>query len=203
MKCRKVDRLLEAYVGGELPAAAMRALEEHLKTCPDCRRQAKMARRVQREVSGPEPQAVPERAVESLLAALAERGPSLQRQARERRQQRKRVTWQIAAGLMIVASLIEITGLADLSGDTVAFVRWALDPVARLGGALYDATVAGTAAADVLKPEHFQHITALFVAIIAVLLTALAADVLLANRTRRKYFGAGAKGSAGSIHICV
>ncbi|MHC4714352.1 MAG: anti-sigma factor family protein [Planctomycetota bacterium] len=203
MKCRKVDRLLEAYVGGELPAAAKCALEEHLAICPDCRRQAEIARRVQREIREPEPQAVPERAWDSLLAALAERGQSLQRQVRERRRYRARVTWQIAAGLMIVASLIEITGLADLSGGTVGFVRWALGPVARLAGALYDATVAGTAAADVLKPEHFQHVTALFVAIVAVLLTALAIDLLLSNRTRKKYFGAGARESATLHHICV
>lgn len=203
MKCRKVDRLLEAYVSGELHSGTARALEKHLEICPACRRQEEIARRVHREVCELETQAVPERAVNSLLAALTERGRSLQRQVRERRQYRNRITWRIAAGLMIAASLIEITGLADLSGGTVAFVRWALDPVARLAGALYNATVAGTAAADVLKPEHFQHVTALFVAIVSVLLTALAVDLLLASRTRKKYFGAGTRESATFHHICV
>jgi len=46
MNCKKVLSRLQAYVDGEVPAALMREIEEHLDACPSCRSQVERIRAV-------------------------------------------------------------------------------------------------------------------------------------------------------------
>jgi anti-sigma factor RsiW len=46
MNCKKVLSHLHAYVDREVPARLMREMEEHLGTCPSCRRQVERIREV-------------------------------------------------------------------------------------------------------------------------------------------------------------
>lgn len=46
MNCKKVLSRLHAYLDGELPAAPMHEMEEHLGSCPSCRSQAEYIRQM-------------------------------------------------------------------------------------------------------------------------------------------------------------
>lgn len=44
MKCSKAHKLLPLYAGGDLPGHQAAALDEHLRTCPDCQQEAEAYR---------------------------------------------------------------------------------------------------------------------------------------------------------------
>lgn len=190
MRCRKVDSLIEAHVAGELESVLTQKVKEHLEVCPACRRQVGLARKVAASVERCGASEVPEHAMAALFSVLGERGSELQRQERERIRAQKRLSWQIAAGVAVVAALIELTGVADLSGTTVQLVQSALTPLTRVSEFVYSLVVSDANVAEVLKPSHIQALLAAAATVILVLAAAVVGDLLLARRTRRKYFRA-------------
>jgi anti-sigma factor RsiW len=51
MRCADVERLVDRYVDGQLPAAAAASLERHAQTCADCRQRIADARALGRLIA--------------------------------------------------------------------------------------------------------------------------------------------------------
>ena len=74
MRCS--EELLWSYVDGELPPEERKALEEHLKLCPECRRELSLMMEMERALSE-EPIVSPDpRFTEKIMSRIMRSGSS-------------------------------------------------------------------------------------------------------------------------------
>jgi mycothiol system anti-sigma-R factor len=66
-----LDRLFE-YIDGELPDADVKELAEHLKKCPPCETEHRIAERIKKMVSRCPQETAPERLRERIFAIVAQ-----------------------------------------------------------------------------------------------------------------------------------
>ncbi len=69
MNCNRVERLLDAYIDGELDGDSMLKIRDHLRICADCESELKAIRRMKILVARTLPQAPPNNLEDRLLAA--------------------------------------------------------------------------------------------------------------------------------------
>ncbi len=109
MRCRTVQRRLEAYLGGELTGKELARMERHLASCAECARAVERARRLRIALGQKATPPVPEGFHARLMARA--------RQRAEQRSWRERILrpfgWQpaVPAGLRVAAAAAVILAL--------------------------------------------------------------------------------------------
>ena len=99
-KCETYQIIIESYIEGELTSADKTRLEEHVKDCPNCRKEYAEAQTLALVLNESfQPETSGEQVADSVMASISELP------IHEKGQQPFLTFWKIAAGFMIAAGL--------------------------------------------------------------------------------------------------
>ena len=107
--CEKFEALLDLYVDGELEAADMIRVQEHLDTCPACRSYVDELLAIRAAFPEIEDTIVPAGFAEGVMAAIAASAPK----AKKRSTPWKKVLVPMAACLAVVVMALPLTGVMN------------------------------------------------------------------------------------------
>ncbi len=158
MRCRQVDRLIEPYLEGRLPALKATRLEEHLDRCPACRARVAEAQRVQQvlaEEARPQaPQGFAVRVMSQVYAEESRHRPARARQERVPVYRRLGYSFMASAAVLSVSlfiprlaypSIIGTEAVAtELGRSRSSSVVQMLDEAGRGVGRVFDLQTKGT-----------------------------------------------------------
>lgn len=188
MKCPKADKLLEAFVAGELGERDAGLIAEHLAACPSCRRKAALCERIDAALSESEAAAVPDGAVAKLMSRLSVEGASRDVPARRAPRASRRLVLTVSSAAAVVLSLLDILDLVDVSERVTGLVRLAAAPVSLASSAVAEALSRSVPALGDAPAGFVSALAYGLLAAAALLFASAGIDVILAERTRRKFF---------------
>ena len=188
MRCGKVDRLLEAFIAGELGERKERLVREHLAGCPACRLKAALCERIDAALGENELASAPVGAVEKLMSRIRGEKATRRESAVAASCARMHLVLEISAAAAVLFSLLDIFGLVDVHQQAVGPVRLATDLVTLASSALAGILTGLIPALGDAPAGLVPAIAYALLAAAALLFILAGVDLVLAGRTRRKFF---------------